>query len=60
MAEVKPCEFRGHPDRAILSQALLRDGAETILYGVHSSEWKRMALERGDDIVRSAWEHAGV
>jgi len=50
MAEVKSCEFSGHPERAILSQAG-NGRCNDYPKGVHSSEWKRTTHCKCDDIV---------
>ena len=51
MTRCKLGEFREGFNMLILSQASNEEGATTILYGVHSSEWKRPTTRTVDDIV---------
>jgi hypothetical protein len=61
---IELCELRGslsvdtygYPEPS----PLIREGATTILYGVHSSEWKRTASLVDEDIVWSLWKHKAV
>lgn len=37
-----------------------KEGAETILIRVQSSDWKSRAPEMGEDIVQTIWKHIEV